>query len=176
MDPFLGEIRLMPYGNNFVTQGWAPCSGQTLLIKQFPALYALLRLTYGGNGTTTFMLPNLNGRAVMGPSGSYPPGSAVGTESVTLLQAQLPAHTHSLTGGIGVNDQLGQATATSPQGAYFAAESAEAYGSPPSVGTTAPLLSGTTQVAGGGQPHDNRMPYLVLGYFIALQGIYPQQP
>ncbi|GAB2866373.1 phage tail protein [Hymenobacter ruber] len=180
MDPFVGEIRIMPYGgssSNFTTNGWAPCSGQLLAIRQYTALFSLLGTTFGGNGTTTFGLPDLRGRAIVGMGqgpglSSYPQGTQVGTETVTLDQTQMPAHTHTLgTATVAVG---GSATAASPAGGYFGAVSGgDAFGSGSTGTMAANMVNGPTTVIGGSQPHDNHQPYLALGYFIALQGIFP---
>lgn len=179
MDPFLGEIRLMPYVNNFITRGWAPCQGQLLSISQNTALFSLLGIQYGGDGRTTFGLPDLRGRAIVGMGqgpglSSYPQGALAGTESVTLTSAQLPAHTHSLSGSVPVSTDAG--TQSAPTSGYFAREGSEAYGPTANNGNMAPMLSGTTQPVGSSQAHDNHMPYLGVGYFIALQGVFPQRP
>lgn len=170
MDPFLGEIRIMPYGGNFITRGWAPCSGQILPIQQNTALFSLLGATYGGNGTSNFALPNLNGRAIMGAGSGNPAGAMQGTESVTLTSDQTPPHAHSISATVPVSTTNG--SQSSAQNGYFAANGQEQYGQGAS-GSTGNVLSGNTAIVGGGQPHENRMPFLVLGYFIALQGIFP---
>lgn len=173
MDPFVGEIRLMPYGTNFVTRGWAACNGQLLAVNQNTALFSLLGNTYGGNGTSNFGLPNLNGRAIVGSGTTYPPGTVQGAESVTLNGNQVAPHAHSLSATVAVSSaEGGQNTA---QGGYFAANAKEQYGEGAS-GQTANVLSGPTAPVGGNQPHENRMPFLALGYFIALQGVFPQRP
>jgi microcystin-dependent protein len=174
MEPFLGEIRVLPYASGRTPQGWASCSGQVLAIQQNTALFSLLGTRYGGNGTTTFALPNLNGRTTIGADSSYPQGTAIGTESVQLSGAQLPPHTHSIGGPVPVSTATG--STGSPAGAYFATTQDEAYGLAPSGSQMAPMASGTTGISGGNEAHENRMPYLTLGYFIALQGVYPQRP
>ncbi|MCC3156314.1 tail fiber protein [Hymenobacter sp. 15J16-1T3B] len=176
MDPFLGEIRLMPY--TFAPLYWAPCQGQLMAIQSNTALFALLGTQYGGNGQTTFALPDLRGRGIVGfgqgPGLSqYVQGEVIGTENVTLLPTELAPHSHSLTASIPANSQRG--TVTSPQGSVYALTAAEQYGTSPNNGNMAPLLSGTTGPAGGGLPHPNMMPYLALQYCIALQGVFPQR-
>jgi microcystin-dependent protein len=173
MDPFVGEIRLMPYGNNFITNGWAPCNGQVMAITQNTALFSLLGIIYGGDGRRTFNLPNLNGRAIMGAGNGNRPGIAIGTESVTLDNTQTPLHTHNISATVPVAVSGG--TQNSAQGGYFTSNPQEQYGASAS-GQTANILSGNTSVVGEGQAHENRMPFLVLGYFIALTGIYPERP
>lgn len=172
MDPFVGEIRIMPYSGNFITRGWAPCNGQTMSIPQNAALFSLLGVTYGGDGRTTFNLPNLNGRAIMGAGNGNRPGIAIGTESVTLDNTQTPLHTHSISTTVPVAVSGG--TQNSAQGGYFTSYKQEQYGASAS-GQIANVLSGSTSVVGEGQPHENRMPFLTLGYFIALTGIFPQR-
>ena len=172
MDVFLGEIRLMPYGGNFVTRGWAACNGQLLAINQNTALFALLGTTFGGNGTNTFALPNLNGRAIVGAGSTYQPGTTQGTETVTLTREQMPSHAHTLSATVAVSSANGGQSGASS--GYFAANAKEQYGEGAS-GQTANVLSGTTAPVGSNQPHENRMPFLALGYFIAVQGIFPQR-
>ncbi|MFL6241305.1 MAG: phage tail protein [Actinomycetes bacterium] len=168
-EPFLGEIRLFPY--NFAPRGWALCAGQILSISQNTALFSLLGTTYGGNGQTTFALPDLRGRHAVssgqGPGLSfYNLGEESGVESVTLTQQQMPQHNHL----VSVNNQ-GSSTGR-PNGNYPGQTSGNIY-APSSDGSTlaAPAVNNT----GGSQPHENRPPYLVLNYCIALEGIYPSR-
>lgn len=177
MDPFIGEIR--NFGFNFPPRGWLQCAGQLIAISQNTALFALLGTQYGGNGTTTFALPDLRGRAALGFGqgaglSNYPIGTATGAESVTLLPAQLPAHTHpaapataSVTGG--------KATSRTPQGNYFASAAPEQYGEAGDHGNTGNAVGGSATATGGGQPHENRMPYLATNYCIATAGIFPSR-
>jgi microcystin-dependent protein len=164
--PFIGEIRL--FGFNFAPRGWAPCQGQLLSIAQNTALFALLGTMYGGNGQTTFALPDLRGRFPM----SFGQGAGLtnrtqgemsGTETVTLTQGQMPPHNHPLRS---TNQPSGT---TRPAGNYPAGGGAYAAAAD---GTMAPDV---VNVAGGGQPHDNIPPYLVLNYCIALEGIFPSR-
>ncbi len=173
----------MPYGGNFVTRGWAACNGQLLNIAQNQALFALLGTRYGGNGQTTFAVPNLNGRAAIGQGqgaglSNYTQGAATGTETVTLLPTQLPAHTHDL-GAVTVPVSNAAAGANAPTGGVFAKVSGgNAFGAGTGNGPMAAgLLSGNAGAApsGGGTAHPNLMPYLVLNYFIATQGEFPQR-
>ena len=171
-DPFIGEIKLVPY--NFAPRGWAFCQGQILPISQNTALFSLLGTTYGGNGQTTFALPDLQGRAVVhtgqGPGLSqYDLGEMGGQESVALSTSQMPAHSHALQ----VNGQA--ATAATASGNYPGVSTGSvgnAYG----TATAGTMPAGTISQTGSGTPHDNRQPYLILNYVIALQGIYPQRP
>lgn len=162
--PFLGEIRLG--GWNFAPRGWAFCSGQLLPISQNTALFSLLGTTYGGNGQTTFALPDLRGRVAVGQgSGSglsaVDLGEVGGVEQVTLLQTQMPAHTHP------VRAATGAQTTNRPTGAYVGA------GNSYSVSADTTLAAPDT--AGGSSPHENRQPYLGLNYVIALAGIFPSR-
>jgi microcystin-dependent protein len=176
MDPFLGEIRLMPY--QFTTQNWLPCQGQLLSVSQYTALFSLLGTTFGGNGQSTFGLPDLRGRAIVGQGqgpglSNYSAGEQTGTETVKLAIAELPAHAHPMSATVPVNNLGG--TAGSPQGSFFAQEVKEQYSGAPNGGTMAPtLMYGDTGDAGGSEAHNNLMPYLVLAYCIATSGVYPQ--
>lgn len=171
MDPFIGEIKLVPY--NFAPQGWALCQGQILPIAQNTALFSLLGTTYGGNGQTTFALPDLRGRCIVhtgqGAGLSFVAlGEQNGVENVTLNTGQIPAHSHSF------QVQSGNATELGSSGNF----SAKATGSVGNIygaaaGATFPV--NTVQPAGGTLPHSNMQPYLVLNYCIALQGIFPQR-
>jgi microcystin-dependent protein len=165
-DCYLGEIRM--FAGNFAPVGWALCQGQLLNISENDALYALLGTTYGGDGATTFGLPDLQGRVPIHPSSTYPLATKGGTESVTLITDQMPTHTHvpsasSTTG-----------TQASPSGNVWAASGTSIYsngsGQIP-VGMNAQSIS----AEGGNQPHENMMPTLTLSFIIALQGIYPTQ-
>ncbi|GAA4167879.1 phage tail protein [Gryllotalpicola koreensis] len=174
-DQYIGEIRAV--GFNFAPSGWALCNGQLLPIAQNTALFSILGTQYGGNGTSTFALPNLNGAAALG-QGAGPGltarsvGESGGAESVTLSQAQLPAHTHAATAVAAVGTQ------GSPSGAIFAEPRAgrapvPAYAAP---GTSTATLSPTAVLpAGGGLPHNNLPPSLAVNYIIALQGNYPSR-
>lgn len=166
MDPFLGEIRPVPY--NFAPVGWAFCQGQILPISQNTALFALLGTTYGGNGTTTFALPDLRGRIPVG-RGQGPGLTAItlgeegGVEDVTLATNQLPAHSH-VAPASGV-----LATSYTPGGQLPANTSRNVYG----AASTPNLAADTIGQAGGSQPHNNLQPFTVINYVIALQGIFP---
>jgi microcystin-dependent protein len=170
-EPFLGEIRM--FAGNFAPQGWAFCQGQILPIAQNTALFSLLGTTYGGNGQTTFALPDLRGRLPMNPGqgpGLSPRslGQVGGSETVTLLTNQMPAHTHQLN----ASNQEGNASA--PTGSLMSAFPSDATaicyhdGNPNT--TMSPQAIGAT---GGSQPHDNMPPFLCVNFIIALEGIYP---
>lgn len=164
--PFLGEIRVFSF--NFAPKGWAMCNGQLLPISQNQALFALLGTTYGGNGESTFALPDLRSRSAVHVRGSedYVAGEDVGTEAVTLTTGELPAHSHPA-----YASSAGASTAT-PTGSLWAAGSAVSWSA---ASPDTAMDPGAIAPAGGGQPHDNRSPYLVLTYCICLQGIFPTQ-
>lgn len=166
--PYIGEIVIVPY--NFAPRGFAFCNGQILPISQNTALFSLLGTTYGGNGTTNFALPNLQGRTPIG-SGQGPGlsdrilGESAGEENVTLLSQEMPAHNHSLSVST-ANADRGNAT-----GNYFAVPPDPVYVQQPGAGVG--VTQGAVPLAGGNLPHNNRSPYLVLNFVIALQGIFP---
>lgn len=181
MDPFVGEIRLMAI--NFAPVGWALCQGQIMPIRQNTALFSLLGTTYGGDGKTTFGLPDLRGRAYAGAGqgeglSQYLPGAVLGTETETLVLPQLPMHAHTLTPStMPANSNTAEQTAVS--NSYYAAVpsgQANQYSLDGGVNMAADLLSGTAGSAGNGKAHENRMPLLVLNYCIALTGVFPQRP
>ena len=163
--PYVGEIRLV--GFNFAPVGWFLCQGQTLQISQYDVLFNLLGTTYGGDGQTTFQLPNLSGRTPVhiGGSNNYVQGQTGGVETVLVTAGQLPAHTHP----IPVQSTAGNAP--SPIGGVFASSTENQYAAPPATAVTGPILSST----GGGQAHNNLQPTLCLNYIIAYAGIYPSQ-
>jgi microcystin-dependent protein len=161
--PFLAEIRIMSF--NFPPKGWAFCNGQLLPINQNQALFSLLGTTYGGDGQTTFALPNLQGRVPIDVGNGFVLGEISGEETHTLIQSEMPAHTHTVVASSNAADQ------GSPQNNYWANESSNAYTASPD---SAMSPSAVTNV-GGSQPHENRSPYLVLSFCIALQGIFPSQ-
>jgi microcystin-dependent protein len=166
-DPFIAEIRM--FAGNFAPSGWAFCNGQIIPISQNTALFSLLGTTFGGNGQTTFALPNLQGRVPMHPGtgpGLTPRslGDSGGSNSVTLTESQLPAHAHPPE-----NAHASSATTGTPsETVSLAVTTARIYG--PAVD-----LEPMNASAGGGQPHENRQPFLGLGFIIALQGIYPSR-
>jgi microcystin-dependent protein len=164
-EPFIGSIVL--FAGNFAPRGWAFCNGQILSIAQNTALFSILGTTYGGNGQTTFALPDLRGRVPVsqgqGPGlSNYSLGETAGVESVTLLQQQMPTHTHTQPAS------NGQQTTNRPNGAVPAQGGVYA-----SAGDGSAL--DPTSPAGGSQPHENRPPYLALNYIIALEGIFPSR-
>jgi microcystin-dependent protein len=159
-DPFLGEIKIMSF--NFAPKGWAMCNGQFLPINQNQALFALLGTTYGGNGQTTFALPNLRTRVPI-HRGKHTLGQAGGEHAHTVIAAELPAHTH-VAQGSSLN-----ANQPSPLNNILASAN-NAYASPANLVAISPT---TVTNAGGSQPHENKQPYLTLTFCIALQGIIP---
>ncbi|MGA2588834.1 MAG: tail fiber protein [Bryobacteraceae bacterium] len=163
MTPFLGQLMLASW--NYTTQGWAMCNGQLLPINANQALFALLGTTYGGNGIQTFALPNLQGRTPVGFGNGINLGQVGGEESHTLSAAEVPGHTHPLQAAPGAN-------LTKPAGALVAGGGASVFGV---FANQAAMNALTLGNSGGGQPHENRQPYLVLNWCIALTGIFPSQ-
>ncbi len=160
--PFLGEIRLISF--NFPPKGWAFCNGQLLAINQNQALFALLGTTYGGDGRANFALPNFQGRMPIHAGNSHVLGESAGEQTHTLTLAEMPAHTHA------PRAQSQSAGQVDPSGAVWASTSVPQYSNQaPAAALDASAIAAT----GGGQPHDNMMPYLCLNFIIALQGIFP---
>jgi len=171
-DPFLGQIAFVPY--NFVPKNWAACNGQLLSISQNQALFSLLGTQYGGNGTTTFALPDMRGRVLVhegqapgGPT-TYTMGQTGGAESVTLLVTQMPSHSHTVNA---VTAEGNQNTPTNSLPADTKALDKE-Y-SDATANTT--MKSTMVNPTGGNQPHENRPPFLTLKCIISLQGVFPSQ-
>lgn len=165
--PYVGEIRL--FAGNFAPVGWMFCQGQTLSIAENEVLFQLIGTTYGGDGQTTFALPDLSGRVPVhqgvGPGGSSRIlGELGGTETVTLLASQMPVHTHAM------RASTAAATGSAPGGALLASTAVASY----DTGAAATAMAGgAVGPAGGNQPHDNMAPTLALSYIIALFGIFP---
>ncbi len=164
-EPFIGEICLFPY--TYAPSGWAFCEGQIMQIAQNQALYSLLGTYYGGNGTTTFALPDLRGRVPVGcgqgPNlSNYSLAQQGGNENVTLTSNQIPPHSHL------VAANTGDATDSSPANGVPAAGGAYAKSSNATMNPT--MIQGS---GGSNQPHENRAPFLALHYCIALTGLYP---
>lgn len=177
--PFIGEIQL--FGFNFNPRGWAFANGATLPISQNTALFSLLGVTYGGNGQTTFQLPNLAGRAACqqfnGPGLSPRAlGEAFGVNTVTLTSNQMPAHNHRVNAYSQTAAGSGTHTPTSNGGLSFLASSttSKTYLATPINTQLAPNMIQPSQ--GGGLPHQNQQPYLGVNFCIALQGIFPSFP
>jgi microcystin-dependent protein len=160
-EPFIGEIRMTSWG--FAAKGWALCNGQTLPISQNQALFSLLGTMYGGNGTTTFNLPDLRGRVPIS-FGQNPQGTRGGEEAHTLISSEMPMHTHSVYGSSGAANQ------GSPQDAFWAGQTGQSpFASSANVG----MWPGAIGPAGSSQPHENMAPFLTISFMIALVGIYP---
>jgi len=163
--PYISELKIFSFG--FAPKGWALANGQTLPISQNQALFSLLGTTYGGNGQTTFQLPNLQGRVPLHFGNGFSLGQTAGEESHTLLLSEIPAHTHS----VGVSNAA--ATSASPSSSTLAVSTAEPYAA---FGASLVDLNAATVAPGGGsEPHENRQPFLVLNVCIALQGIFPSR-
>ena len=169
MDPFVAEIRIFPF--NFPPKGWAFCDGQLMAISQNTALFSLVGTYYGGDGKSTFGLPNLQGSAPMfwgngqGLSSHFI-GEAAGSDNVTLLETEIPLHTHSLMGSTGVaagRNPTDAALARSHGGNVYQTQTSNLVNLSPSAAVP----------AGSDFPHQNMMPYLTLNFCIALQGIFP---
>ena len=163
--PFLGEIKAVSFG--FAPRGWAMCNGQLLPINQNQALFALLGTLYGGNGTTTFALPNLQGRVPIHVGIGFTTGQSDGETTHTLTLAELPAHNHLL-------GSVNQAVATTLAGNTFAAKPRRGVSRYTRPGSAIAINDGAATV-GGSQPHENMQPYLALTFVIALQGIFPSR-
>ncbi len=172
MDPFVAEVRIFPF--NFAPKGWAFCSGQLLPISQNTALFSLLGTMYGGDGKSTFALPDIQGRAVMHPGqGSglslHDQGETGGSETVTLLESEIPAHNHRM---MGATQDPALAKAVNPNASWALSQGGGIYQS-----------SSNTQLAqqalapnGGSSPHNNLQPYLTMNFCIAMQGVFPSRP
>ncbi|HYW07280.1 MAG TPA: tail fiber protein [Longimicrobium sp.] len=170
-DPFVAEIRIFPF--NFAPKGWAWCDGQLLPISQNTALFSLLGTTYGGDGKSNFALPDLQGRAPMHPGQGpglslHDLGETGGSQTVTLLESEIPAHSHALLG------QVNPANSKSPGGNVLARTvGGFSYAAP---GTQVAMSPAMIAPVGGDLPHNNMMPYLTFYFNIALQGVYPARP
>ena len=171
-NPFVAEIRI--FTGNFAPTGWAQCNGQLLPISQNTALFSLLGTTYGGDGKSTFALPNLQGSAPLqagqGPGLSLRDlGEIGGEQAVTLLQTEMPAHSHTAQGSTGsnqitpVNNAWASGAKLGGGNLYF----------PSTPASNVQMNAFGTSIAGGSQPHNNMMPYLGLTFIIALQGVFP---
>jgi microcystin-dependent protein len=170
-EPFLAEVRV--FGFNFPPRGWATCDGQILPISTNTALFSLLGTTYGGDGRTTFALPDLRGRAALHVGDSETPGSVShglgsrsGEEGHTLTTSEMPGHDHS------VAANTAAATSDEPQGNFPARPGFDAYGSPSALGSLASETVGNT---GSGSSHENMQPWLAMNFCIALQGLFPSR-
>jgi microcystin-dependent protein len=166
--PYLGEIRMVAF--SIAPKGWALCNGQTLQISQYQALFALLGTTYGGNGVQTFQLPNFQGRTAIGVGSqpgtpAFPPGQLAGEELHTLLITEMPAHNHTP-----IASSAGS-TLPSPASNFWASGTpTPQYAASP---INAQMAPNAISNAGSSQGHENRSPYLVINFIIALTGIFP---
>lgn len=174
-EPFIGQI--MMFAGNFAPRGWQFCQGQLISIAQNTALFSILGTTYGGNGTTTFALPDLRGRYPMQPGqgpGLSPRtlGEQGGSENVTLISTQMPAHTHALTASGAQGDQF------SPEGHVSAVQVDPNTQQPVNMYSATPnttMNPAAVGVAGGSQPHNNMSPYTCINFIIAMEGIFPSR-
>ncbi|SIT13110.1 Microcystin-dependent protein [Roseivivax lentus] len=167
-EPFLAEIRM--FGFSFAPRGWAGLDGQILPINQNQSLYSLLGTTYGGDGRTTFALPELRGRTPMHRSAAHSLGQKDGQESVALIEPELPAHDHPAKASSAAADS------PSPGGNIFATELApDAAYRAPEAATMTSLQPGTVTNQGGGMAHNNMQPFLAVNFCIALQGLFPSR-
>jgi microcystin-dependent protein len=172
--PFIAQIVM--FGGNFAPRSWAFCQGQILSIAQNTALFALLGTTYGGNGQTTFALPDLRGRVPVG-TGQGPGlpatnlGQMAGSPTVTLISTQMPAHNHATQ--VVSRASSGAATDTLPNNNFLAADNQYSSASDAQMNPTAVQV--TVGVAGGSQPHENMQPYLGINFIIAMEGIFPSR-
>jgi microcystin-dependent protein len=162
--PFLGEIKVISW--NYAPKGWAFCNGQFLPINQNQALFSLLGTMYGGNGQTTFALPDLRGRVPVHVGSGFTQGQAGGQEFHTVTASEMPAHTHLISGSTNTSGATNV-----PTNNIFAPSNVATYHT--AANTT--LLPDEVTNVGGSQPHENRQPFLVVNYIIALQGIFPSQ-
>lgn len=162
-EPYVGEIRM--FSGTFAPDTWLPCDGRTVPITDYEVLFTLLGTTYGGDGVTTFAVPDLRGRVPMHSSPAHPRGQLGGTETVALNGPQLAAHTHT------ARVRSGNGTSSSPAGHYWAGNSDfQTYAqAAPSVQFAPSAIGGV----GGSQPHENMMPFATLTFIIATQGVYP---
>ena len=186
MDAYIGEIRLMAIG--FTPQGWFPCDGRSLSIQTYTALAAVMGNRFGGDGKTNFNLPDLRGRVVVGvgddPSDAFDPtfGMGGGAPAVTLTDLEVPSHTHALSGAtLGQNARVATAEGNYLSGMARVNSSTSIENTKPfatSASVPAVLMNPNTLAPfnGGSDPHENRQPYLALGYFINYDGIWPQRP
>ncbi|MDY0906411.1 phage tail protein [Pedobacter sp. CFBP9032] len=180
-EPFIGEIKILSF--NFAPRGYMTCAGQILSIAQNTALFSLLGTYYGGNGQTTFGLPNLQGRMPIGQGQgpglpAYTIGEVAGVPNVTLLTANIPAHIHTVN-ALKIRQQASSNAADelSPDGTFPATAVTAMYGSAATTGiyTGGVEVSGTTDITGSGLPVSIMNPYLVINYSIATQGIFPSR-
>ncbi len=174
MDPFVAEIRIFPF--NFAPKGWAFCDGQILPLSQNTALFSLLGTTYGGDGKSNFALPNMQGNAPMHPGQGpglslHDLGETGGSDTVSLLESEIPSHSHALMCASGFDAGSPGATPSANTALNDAGTPSTPYLVANPAGST--LAGNAIAPAGGDQPHNNMQPYLTLNFCIALQGVYP---
>lgn len=175
MDEFIGIIR--PFAGNYAPRGWALCDGSLLPIRQYTALFAILGKQYGGDGVTTFGLPDLRGRMVVGSGTIYDNAETGGVVSNTLTLANMPSHTHMVNSSLALPCNLDGADTANPVGQIFSIAETNVYADNATSGAAmAPLTAAadyTVANAGGGVPYDNRMPYVAMTYIICVEGDFP---
>lgn len=180
-EPFIGEVKLLAF--NFAPKSYQLCAGQILAIASNTALFSLLGTTYGGNGSTTFALPDLQGRAPIGQGSgpglpSYAMGEASGSPSTVITSSNMPAHVHTLNGTrLQIKASTANAGEQTPEGTFPAVTAASSYAdtATPNVFTGGGAITGTTDIAGGSLPIGIMNPYLVMNYSIAIYGIFPSR-
>lgn len=167
-DPYCGEIKMV--GFNFAPVGWGLCNGQLLPIAQYQLLFSLIGTTYGGDGQTTFALPDLRGRIPVHQGQNFSIGQSGGTETVTLTAQQVPSHAHAAQCQTGDGNQRG------PGGAFWAGSGLNQYSSAaPDQAMSAAAVSPSILGQSGPNPHDNLMPFQVINFIIALEGVFPNR-
>lgn len=164
MEPFVGEIRLFAF--NQIPRGWLPCQGQIMPIQQYTTLFSLLGTMYGGNGVSTFALPDLRGRVPLQTSPDYPQGALAGTATHTLTINEMPAHTHTVSASSEARTLIPPKDNVWPQSANtYSAKAPDVQMGPTAI-----------SAAGSSQAHNNMQPYLTLSFCIATTGIFPSRP
>lgn len=163
--PYVGEIRI--FAGNFAPAGWMFCEGQLLPISEYETLFNLIGTTYGGDGQSTFALPDLRGRVPLHFGNGFTLAETGGVETVTLTVSQIPAHSHAFLGSTGVANNANAANNVVAQASSFFPY----LNAPP----TTPMAAGSVSSTGGSQPHNNFQPYLCLDFIISLFGIFPSQ-
>lgn len=173
MDAYIGDIRL--FAGNYAPRGWMLCAGQLLSISQYDVVFALIGTSYGGDGVTTFQLPDLRGRLPVGQGNGpgltpYVLGQAFGAEAVTLVSQQMPSHTHSFCAST-----ANPSTSSSPTNNVFAHSNTDNIYTPlPATGADPQVMNtASVQLAGGTQPHNNIMPTTAINYIMCVEGIFP---
>jgi microcystin-dependent protein len=166
-DPFIGEIKITAW--NYPPRNWALCAGSTLAIATNNALFSLLGTSFGGNGVSTFNLPDLRGRAPMGSGPSTPPGATDGVESYALIPQEMPKHTHALAAASSTGN------VANPAGMVLAAGLTNGYSPLPPPATQSTLDPSVVSTVGANAAHENRQPFLCMNFIIALAGIFPSR-